>query len=123
MGSTARPVNSELVPRWIHFFGIVSGPWPDFGIEASLLSGWTCARALNLSDYFKYLSNHSSQTRSLSESCTGSPGSCPAVGMAMNFTVTPLSLSAWYIAYELVIGTRGSPVSWRINVGVVMAPA
>ena len=41
--------------------------------------------------------------------------------MAINFTVTPLSLSAWYIAQELVMGTRGSPVSWRINVGVVMA--
>lgn len=40
----------------------------------------------------------------------------------MNFTVTPLSLSAWYIAYESGMGTVGSPVSWRTKVGVVMAP-
>src|SRR5579863_1476323 len=58
----------------------------------------TCERASRQRIYFKYWSNHSSQTRSRSDSCTGSLGSCPAVGMAMNFTVTPLSLSAWYIA-------------------------
>lgn len=70
--------------------------WNVAGVPATGgASGRLKERALRLRDYFKYWSSHSSQTRYVSDWCTGSPGSCPAVGMAMNFTVTPLSFSAW----------------------------
>ena len=68
-----------------------------------------------------YLSRGASQSiqrRKTSRVRTGSPGKWPSTGIATNEVSTPAYLSARKSLNACVYGTRKSPVSDRISVGV-----